>query len=261
MLRTEAFVELVVLGIGAAYPGPGQASSGYLIRDGATGLMIDCGNGVVSRLQEAGEEDNLTALLFSHLHADHCLDIFALFYQRVYNKDKSYGRLPLYLPPGEAERLARVAEVLRVDSKKLFEKGFELVEFDPAAGLVVDNLRLSFSRNEHPVPTYALRVEDAVASLVYSSDSGPQPELERLARDCSLLLCEASLSDADFDPAHPIHLTPRLAAEVAVNAGAKRLLLTHIWPYYDRAAMLKEARRVFPPAELAEELKRYQVGG
>src|SRR5450756_1154259 len=99
-------MELVVLGNGAAYPGPGQACSGYLIRDGETGLMIDCGNGAISKLQEAGEEDNVTGLLFSHLHADHCLDIFSLFYQRVYNRGKSYPRLPLYLPPGEAGRLA-----------------------------------------------------------------------------------------------------------------------------------------------------------
>ena len=253
-------MELMVLGNGAAYPGPGQACSGYLIRNGRTGLMVDCGNGVVSRLQEAGEEDNVTALLFTHLHADHCLDIFSLFYQRIYNRDKSYPRLPLYLPPGEADRLARIAEVLRVEPKKLFEKAFEPIEYDAVVGLDVDALHLTFSRNEHPVPTYAVRVEGGGASFVYSSDTGPQPELQRLARDCDLLLSEASLSDADFDPARPIHLTPRLAAEVAAGAGVKQLLLTHIWPYYDRAAMLKDARQVFPPTALAEELRRYPVG-
>ncbi|MCL4532306.1 MAG: MBL fold metallo-hydrolase, partial [Actinobacteria bacterium] len=71
---------------------------------------------------------------------------------------------------------------------------------------------------------------------------------------------EASLSDADFDPAHSIHLTPRLAAEIAVGAGAKRLLLTHIWAFYDRQAMLSDAKRLIPATELAEELRRYQVG-
>src|SRR5450759_4378147 len=253
-------MELVVLGNGAAYPGPGQACSGYLIRDGETGLMIDCGNGAIRKLQEAGEEDNVTGLLFSHLHADHCLDIFSLFYQRVYNRGKSYPRLPLYLPPGEAGRLASLAKLLRVEPKKLFEKAFESIEYDPGAKLAVDALQVSFCRNEHPVPTYAVRVERDSASFVYSSDTGPQPELERLATGCDLLLSEASLSDADFDPAHPIHLTPRLAAEVAIRAGVKRLLLTHIWPYYNRTVMLEDARQVFPAADLAEELQRYQVG-
>lgn len=253
-------MELIVLGNGAAYPGPGQACSGYLVKDGTTVLMIDCGNGVVSKLLEAREEDNLSALLFSHLHADHCLDIFSLFYQRIYNRSKSYPRLPLYLPPGETDRLARIAEVLRVEPKKLFERAFEPIEYDPSKGLEIGLLRVSFARNEHPVPTYAVRVETKDASLVYSSDTGPQPELQRLAHQCDLLLSEASLSDADFDPAHSIHLTPRLAAEIAVGAGAKRLLLTHIWAFYDRQAMLSDAKRLIPATELAEELHRYQVG-
>jgi ribonuclease BN (tRNA processing enzyme) len=253
-------VELVVLGNGAAYAGPGQACSGYLIRDRDTGLMIDCGNGVVSKLLQAGEEDNVTALLFSHLHADHCLDIFSLFYQRVYSKDKHYPRIPIYLPPGEADRFARLAEVLRVEPKELFEKAFDPVEYDPEAGLMVSDLRILFSLNEHPVPTYAIRVERNGASLVYSSDTGPQPELEQLAHGCDLLLSEATLGEADFDPTRPIHLTPRLAGEVAARAGAKRLLLTHIWPFYDRTAMLEDARQLFPSTELAEELRRYHVG-
>lgn len=252
-------MELVVLGNGSAYAGPHQACSGYLVRERDTALMIDCGNGVVSKLLEAGEEDNLSALLFTHLHADHCLDIFSLFYSRVYAR-KRYPRLPLYLPPDETQRLQRLAEVLRVEPKKLFEQAFEPIEYDPEARLQVGALRITFSRNDHPVPAFALRIEDDKASMVFSSDTGPQDRLEKLAAGCDLLLAEATLAENDFNPERPIHLTPALAADVAVRAGVKRLLLTHIWPFYDRSEMLKAAQKVFPGAELAEELNRYRIG-
>ncbi|HEX2987805.1 MAG TPA: MBL fold metallo-hydrolase [Chloroflexota bacterium] len=252
-------MELVVMGSGAAYPGPHQASSGYLIRDGQTGLLVDCGNGVVSKLQEAGEMDNVTALLFSHLHADHLLDIFPLFYARLYGKGKVYPTLPVFMPPGEVERFARLAEVLRVDTRKLCEQVFSVREYDPAGPLSVDALSISFLKTVHPVPAYALRIEDGRGSMVFSADTGPLPELADFARGCDLLLCEASIGPEDFDPDHAIHLTPAMAAEVAASAGARQLLLTHIWPFYDRQEMLQQAKAVFPQAELAEELNRYQI--
>ncbi len=253
-------MELVVLGNGAAFAGPDQACSGYLVRDGDTGLLMDCGNGVVSRLYQVREQDHLTGLIFSHLHADHLLDIFSLFYSRVYAVGRSYPRLPLYLPPGEGSRLSSLAEVLRVEPAKLLEQAFEPVEFDPGAGLILGDLRITFAENDHPIRTFAMRVEGADGSVVYSSDTGPQARLEELARGCDLLLAEATWTEDAYDPSRPIHLTPRLAAEAAARAGAKRLLLTHIWHGYDRAAMLAEARRVFPRTELAEELRRYPIG-
>lgn len=252
-------MELIVLGTGAAYPGPRQACSGYLIREGTTNLLIDCGNGVVSRLQEAGELDGLTALLFSHLHADHCLDIFPLFYSRAYARGKSYAPLPVYLPPGEADRFTRLADVLRVEPRKILQGAFQVSEYDPTAGLVLGDLRVSFARADHPVPTYSLRADGLAASMAYTSDTAPDPALVKLARGCDLLLSEATLSDEDYDPRLPLHLTPGFAAEVAVKASVGRLLLTHIWPHYDRVAMLEQARSIFPATNLAEELMRYQI--
>ncbi len=246
-----------MLGTGAAYAGPGQASSGYLVKEGTTSLLLDCGNGVVSRLQEAGELEGLTALLFTHLHADHLLDVFPLFYSRVYG-GKQYPPLPVFLPPGESDRFARIAEVLRVEPRKLFEGAFHTSEFD-AAGMTLDGLKLAFNRNRHPVPTYSVRIEKYPISVVYTADTGPYDELADFARNCSLLLSEASLSEQDYDPEHPLHLTPRLAATVAKKARVRRLLLTHLWPHYDRQTMLTQAQKVFPATELAEELQRYVI--
>ena len=252
-------MELVVLGTGAAYPGPHQASSGYLVKEGETRLLIDCGNGVVSRLQEAGELESLTHLLFSHLHADHMLDIFPLFYSRLYARGKRFPPLPVYMPPGEVERFTRLAEVLRIEPQKLLGRVFHIEQYDAQAGLVIDSLRISFLRTVHPVPAFALRLDSAGHSLVYTADTAPFPELGDFARGCDLLLAEATISQEDFDPEHAIHLTPALAADLATKAGARRLLLTHMWPFYDRQAMLEEGLRIFPDTELAEDLARYSI--
>jgi len=251
-------VELLVLGTGAAAPGPGQGCSGYLVTEGATRLLLDCGSGVVSRLREAGEWEKLTVLLLTHLHADHCLDLFCLYYSRKYAKGKSFAALPVFLPPGETDRLARLSEVLRVEPNSLLHEVFEVSEYDPA-GLQVGELWLRFARTDHPVPTYAVRVEGRKASLVYSSDTAPTANLEELATGCDLLLSEATLSQEDFVPERRLHLTPGLAAEVARRAGVRQLLLTHLWPDYSRQEMLEQAQRVFPATELAEELRRYGI--
>ena len=248
-----------MLGTGAAYPGPHQACSGYLVKEGETNLLLDCGNGVVSRLQEAGELETLTALLFSHLHADHCSDIFPLFYWKLYGRGRNLPPLPIFLPPGEADRLDRIAEALRVEPRKLVEGAFTIAEYDPSAGLTHGRLQLSFASNVHPVPTYSVRVDAARGSLTYTADTGPFPGLASLASGSRLLLAEAALTEEEYDPERPVHLTPRLAAELALQAGAQRLLLTHIWPHHDRQAMLEQARKHFPDAELAEELRRYPV--
>lgn len=252
-------LELVVLGTGAAYPGPHQACSGYLVKEGETSLLLDCGNGVISRLQDAGELDRVSALLFSHLHADHCSDIFPLFYWKLFGTGKNLPPLPIFLPPGETDRLDRIAEALRVEPRRLVESAFTITEYDPSAGLMLGGLRVSFASNVHPIPTYSVRVDVAGGSLTYTSDTGPFPGLASLASGCQLLLAEAALTEEDYDPENPVHLTPRLAAELALEAGVRRLLLTHIWPHYDRQAMLEQARKHFPATELAEELRRYPV--
>ncbi len=98
---------------------------------------------------------------------------------------------------------------------------------------------------EHPVPAYAIRVRHGDSTLVYSGDTGPCGTLEALAKDCDLLLAEASFVEGDDNPMH-VHLTGKQAALIATAAGAQRLVLTHIPPWHSREAVLAEAAPYFP---------------
>jgi ribonuclease BN (tRNA processing enzyme) len=94
--------------------------------------------------------------------------------------------------------------------------------------------------------------------LAYTGDTGPCTGLHTLARDVDLLLSEASWPDSPGAPAD-VHLSGAQAAQVAVEAGARRLLLTHLQPWWEPEDILGEARRAFGPVELARAGRSYEV--
>ena len=99
------------------------------------------------------------------------------------------------------------------------------------------------------------------AAFAYVLDTMPCETGRQLAADADLLMHEATFTDEHAERAHEVgHSTARQAAEVARDAGARRLLLTHFSARYnDPAALVAEAREVFPETEAAEELTRYAV--
>jgi ribonuclease BN (tRNA processing enzyme) len=104
----------------------------------------------------------------------------------------------------------------------------------------------------HPVPAYAIRVEHGNKSLVYTGDTGPNEALVELARGADLLLSEAALPDNDPHNPTDLHLTPADAGEQAKKAGVKKLVITHVPPWYDRETQAENARRTYSgPVEIA----------
>ena len=99
------------------------------------------------------------------------------------------------------------------------------------------------------------------AAFPYVLDSRPCDSGRALAHDADLLLHEATFGEAHADRAAEVgHSTAHQAAEVARDAGARRLLLTHFSArYQDVQPLVDEARAVFPATEAAEELGRYEV--
>jgi ribonuclease BN (tRNA processing enzyme) len=98
----------------------------------------------------------------------------------------------------------------------------------------------------HPVPAYSIRVEHGNKSLVFTGDTGPNDGLIELARGADLLLSEAALKDDDPNNPVDLHLTPADAGEHAKRAGVKRLVITHVPPWFDRTVQAEGARRTFP---------------
>jgi ribonuclease BN (tRNA processing enzyme) len=247
-------LQLTILGTSGAYPRAGGACSGYLIEDGNIRLLIDCGTGVLSNLQQHIPPRDVTHIIISHLHADHFLDLFPFRYVlwRL-----GQGRPLLYLPPGGAEALLRISSIFD-PAPTFFSDFFQVAEYDPEVTLQVEDLVIQFAQVKHYIPSYAMAIKGS-RKIVYSADSGPCNELEELAKDADIFLCESARCESDDDSSWG-HLSPQEAAEMARRARVRKLVLTHFWPECDYSRGLKMARDAFGGGvEVAEEHHTYIV--
>lgn len=237
-------MRLTVIGCSGSYPGPESPASCYLVEaplgDGVFRLLLDLGSGALGALQRHVPLEAVDAVALSHLHADHCLDLCGFYVYRKYHPDGALPRLPVHGPPGAARRLARAYDL---DEQVGMTGEFDFVTY-PAGPFALGPFTVSAHSVDHPQPAFALRVEHAGRTLVFTGDSGPGERLDRAAAGCDLLLAEASFVEGADNPAD-LHLTGREAGEVATRAGAGRLVLTHIPPWYHPEVAQAEARESF----------------
>ncbi len=105
-------MRLTVLGGASAGPGPRQGCSGYLVEAGGTRLVLDLGPGTLPELRQHTEMAALDAVVISHMHVDHMLDLLALWWGWIHNPVPLPRLLPLWLPPGGVDALLATARTL-----------------------------------------------------------------------------------------------------------------------------------------------------
>jgi ribonuclease BN (tRNA processing enzyme) len=219
---------LTVLGSGVAWANPGGVCSGYLVRSGAARLLVDCGSGVLGRLRAHADPADLDAVIVSHMHPDHYMDLVGLRYGIKYGGLGGPQPLRVLLPPGGCDVLAELGQVLD-RNPRFFSEVFALDEYDPAAPLTVGNLTVALRRVQHYIPSFAMRIT-AARTLVYSSDCAPCDAIVEHASGADVLLCEAAMlhhGQDEPDPARRGHLTAGEAGQIARQAGVGKLLITH----------------------------------
>jgi len=262
MVRSKEGVEevlrLVVLGNSGAYPGPRGACSGYLVVEGDTRLLLDCGPGVMANVQTHLSIEDLSAVFISHMHPDHFMDLVPLRYAYVYGKHRRSRPLPVYLPPGGDEMWERIGAVFD-ETDGAFSAPYALSEYKEGRSCRVGALNVRVSPLPHHVPGYGFEVRGG-GKFVYSGDTRPCPELVALAQGADLFLCEATFLEDEVVSGERGHLTAREAGEIAAEAGVGRLLLTHIHPDVDARDSLETARAAFDgDVSLAELGETYTV--
>ena len=252
-------MRLTVVGCSGSYPGPDSPASCYLVEaDDATGrtwrVLLDLGSGALGALQRYADPLSVDAVLLSHLHADHCLDLAGYYVLRKYHPTGPQPRIPVWGPVGTADRVARGYD-LPLDPGMHHE--FDFREWDGPVD--IGPFSVTPVAVAHPVPAFGVRVSVGDASLAYTGDTGPTPALEVLARDVDLLLAEASFRAGDDNPVD-LHLTGADGGTVAARAGVKRLVLTHVPPWHDPQDALAEAVAVFDgPVDLASSGATYDL--
>ena len=254
-------MRLTVLGRSPASPNPGEACAGYLIEGGGARVLLDIGPGVVSQLVRQHHPDELDAVVVSHMHSDHMLDLVTLRYVYPWRLQPKDQRLRVVLPPGSADQLLDLAR--GVGNPRHFENCFRLSEHDGSTALGFGGLSLHPVRTQHYIPCWGFRAEADGHLLAYTADTAPCGGLEDLSDAADLLLAEATLRSLDEDAAAPEprgHLLPAEAGEAARAGGAKRLVLTHLPANGDGDWARVQAAETFgADVEIAEPGGAYEV--
>jgi ribonuclease BN (tRNA processing enzyme) len=240
-------MKLTIVGCSGSYPGPDSAASCYLVEADGFQLVLDMGNGGLGQLQRYTTLDRPEAVLLSHLHADHVIDLTSYYVVRRYHPDGPMKTLPVYGPHGSSHRMARAYDLPynpgmshEFDFITYSEEPFDVGPFTVRVVPVV-----------HPVEAYAIRLEHRGKVLVYSGDTSPTPALDEIARGADVFLCEAAFEEGKPNP-EGLHLTGQEAGEVANGAGVGSLVVTHVPPWGRPAVALGEAADAFTgPTELA----------
>ena len=241
-------MRLTILGGSAAGPNPGQGCSGYLVESGSTRVVIDLGSGTYPELRRHVDFRAVDAVVLSHLHLDHTLDILALRYALAYNPVSAGRRLPVWLPPGGLAFLDRLAAALSdAPTWNRYFAVFDAREYDPDLALHVGELRLAFQPTVHYVPCWAARVSNGSdGDLLYTADTGPAANLGSFSRGASVMIAEGTNSGTSKEPfATRGHLTPKEAGALAKEANVKVLVLSHLWAEDDPISAVQEAELAF----------------
>jgi ribonuclease BN (tRNA processing enzyme) len=252
-------MRLTIVGCSGSYPGPQSPARCYLLEaDDAAGrtwrVLLDLGSGALGALHNYADPLSVDAVLLSHLHADHCLDLAGYYVLRKYHPSGAQPRIPVWGPVGTADRMARAYDL---PAEPGMHHEFEFREWD--GPVQIGPFTVEAIPVAHPVPAFGLRVSADGATVGYSGDTGPCTELEDIARDADVFLAEASFRSVDANPPD-LHLTGTDGGVAAARAGAKRLVLTHVPPWYDPEIALAEAVAVYGgPVELARAGATYEL--
>jgi ribonuclease BN (tRNA processing enzyme) len=264
-------MRITVLGKSPSWQDAGGACSGYLVEDGDTRLLLDCGNGVFSKLRQRIDYTELDAVLVSHLHADHFLDLIPYSYALVYaprQQPVPVGGYPgtdhparprLIAPAGARECFRQVVGAWGNDD--LIERAFALEEYDAGSVVEVGTLRARFHEVPHFTITYAVDFTSSNGGgrFTYGADCRPGEELIEIAKDTDLLVVEATLPRPERTGIRG-HMTPSEAGEQARRAGAHRVVLTHISDELDQDWARDEGSEAFgAPVDVAQEGAAYDV--
>lgn len=239
-------MRLTVLGSGTAVPHPQRSASAHWVEASGGTLLLDMSGPAVHRMAEEGcEWWNLDAVWVSHFHLDHVGGVAPFLFGTKYapQTQARTKRLTVYGPRGTRKLLQRFDEA---GGYRIFEQPFpfEVREVSPRTEFeIFEGLRAETFSTPHTSESLAVRLTDADGtSLVYTSDTGFTEALAGFARATSLFLMECS-----FFRSKPIrtHLELEEAMRLARQSGAKRVMLSHLYPEWDGVDLAAEARRLW----------------
>lgn len=238
-------MRLVVIGCSGSVSGPDSASSCYLVQadegERTYSVLLDLGSGAFGQLLRYARPEDVDAVLLSHLHADHVVDLAALDVYLRYGPGSPHHQMPLVGPEGTDRRLVEL-----IGEPDAGTCSYAISTWVAGTPIEVGPLRIEPFEARHPVPAFAFRItgpsEDGTGTraIGYTGDTDTCDGVTAAATGADLLLAEAAFEE-DRDEVRGIHLTGRRAGELATAAAVGRLVLTHIPPWTSREKVRAEA--------------------
>ncbi len=234
-------MKLTVIGSWSGYPKANEASSGYLLQHEDYHLLLDCGSGVLSKLQNILAPEQLNGVFITHYHADHIADIGVLQHARLITGllGKKMDCLPIYAHDLDKSEFSKL-------TYKEITKGIAYRENET---VTAGPFKVQFLKTKHPIDCFAMRFEVDGKSIVYTGDTSFKEELVTFSQDADLLLCECSFYGHQ-DGSNAGHMTSYDAGKLAEKANVKRMVLTHL-PHYGNIEELKEEAGEFYQGEIS----------
>ena len=208
-------------------------------------------------LADRMDPGELSAVVLSHIHVDHCADLYGLYGYLAYGPS-GVVPIPVFVPEGASARLAAFAGAT---AEHVFLVVLDIVEVGPGDEVKVGDASLRFGEAIHSVPGLVTRLETDDGALAYSGDTGPGSDVATIADGADLLICEASIAGERDDQSYPYHLTATEAGASASEARVHRLVVTHFATGVDPSTAVAEAQAEFAgPVAAAEPGLTFVIG-
>ncbi|ARK31578.1 MBL fold metallo-hydrolase [Halalkalibacter krulwichiae] len=212
-------MRLTVVGYWHGYPEKGEATSGYLLEDGDVKLLLDFGSGVVSQLQNYCSVQDLDGIVLSHYHQDHQADIGVYQYARLINNgmNKRLKETTIYGHQDDEQAFSKLSYKNAVTSQS----------YQEGVPLSIGPFTFTFKKTMHPVPCYAMHIENKGKTIVYTADTSYFSGLADFTQGVDLLIAECSGYEGD-QIAQYGHMTSEDVGKLAKQAKPGKIVLTHL---------------------------------
>ena len=250
-------MEVFVLGSGVGVPNLKRSYPGLFVKSGPESMLIDPGPGSLRQLLKAGYNYNEPdSIIFTHFHPDHCMDFISFLFACNYPLDPRKKGLSVI---GARGLKSFYKGILGVFGDTILPSTFEIYLKEVREDKIASGkTELTVKPVEHTADSIGIRYRDARGKvLCYSGDTDYCDNIIELARKADLLILECSFPDEGKVKGH---LIPSRAGRIAREAGAKRMLLTHIYPVSDSYDILAQCKKEYNgELQLASDLMKVEL--
>lgn len=251
-------MKLHILGSGTCVPNTRRGSSGYALELDQTTILFDCGGGTTWKLGMIGIDYlEVDHIFITHFHPDHTVDLITFLFATKYPHPNKCRHKPLSIwgPKGFIEFFSS----LRTAYKDWIAPENLNIKELPEEPLKIDNFVLTTIHAYHTENSVTYRIDANGKSIVYSGDTGYTESLIEISRDVDLLVIECSFPD---EMKYKFHLTPSEVGKIIKYSGAKKVILTHLYPDCDEIDIVSQIKQYVNgdvDVKIAEDLMKIDI--